>query len=298
MEVANRLGYRPHMVARGLQSGRTATVAFVAADLGNTFVTPIIHGLTGAIEGGGMMPIIAETEDDHNRLTWILDHMLSRRVDAIVVAAARDGDREILEASARIVPMVIAARPLEGSALPHVIQDDHDGGRIVAEHLASRGHRRVVQLKGPSDVANFPRRSAGFSEAAGLAGLTEVSLDAEADHPIVSEGQRLMRRLIESADPLPTAIFAHNDLIALGALSVIRERGISVPDDVSLVGYNDLPMVGHLSPALTTVRYRSRDVGEAAGEMIVSLLRGESPESVCLPAELIERASVASSESE
>lgn len=291
-EAAARLGYRPHMIARGLQSGRTATVAFVAADLGNTFVTPIIHGVAGAIASDGMMPIIAETEDDHHQLTSILDHMLSRRVDAVVVAAARDGDREILEATARIVPVVIAARPLEGSDLPAVVHDDRTGGQIVAQHLADSGHRRVAQLAGPPDVANFPRRAHGFSEEAGRLGLEEIQLSVRAERPVVAEGERLVEALLADIDVLPTALFAHNDLIALGALSALRREGISVPDQVSLVGYNDLPMVEHLTPALTTVRYPSLEIGEEAGRLILDLLAGKTPDSICLPPRLIVRSSV------
>ncbi len=136
--VAARLGYRPHLVARGLQSGRTATIAFIAADLGNTFVTPIIHGLAGEIRGAGMLPVIAETQDDHDTFAHILDHMLSRRVEGIVVAAARSSDREILESAARIVPVVIAGRPLEGSNLPHVVHDDRHGGSLAAQSSTRR----------------------------------------------------------------------------------------------------------------------------------------------------------------
>ena len=289
VDAAGRLGYRPHMIARGLQSGRTATIGVVVADLGNTFVTPIIHGLAGAIEGAGMLPMIAETQDDHDRFANILDHMLSRRVDGIVAVATRAGDKEILESAGRLVPVVIAARPLDDTVLPQVIHDDRRGGAMVAEHLYSLGHRVVAQLQGPPDVANFPRRAEGFSEFGRSIGLVEVLVLEQATRPIISEGQRLMEALLEQGSELPTAIFAHNDLMALGALAVLRAKGVGIPDDVSLVGYNDLPMVGHLSPPLTTVRYRSLEVGRAAGKMILQLLAGERPEDQWLEPLLVPR---------
>jgi LacI family transcriptional regulator len=290
-EVASRLGYRPHMVARWLQSGRTATVGIVAADLGNTFVTPIIHGIAGAIEGAGMLAMIAETQDDHDRFSTILDHMLSRRVDAIVAVAARAGDKEILEAAGRLVPVVIAGRPLDATVLAQVVHDDRLGGAMVAEHLHGLGHRLVAQLRGPDDVANFPRRAEGFSTFCTTAGMVEIPLTGRADRPTISEGQRLMEALIGAGGELPTAIFAHNDLIALGALAVIRAAGLEVPGAVSLVGYNDLPMVGHLSPPLTTIRYPSLEVGKAAGDMILDLLAGEEPEDVSMAPALVVRSS-------
>lgn len=290
-EVANRLGYRPHLVARGLQTGRTATIAFIAADLGNTFVTPIIHGLAGAISSAGMLPIIAETQDDHDTFAAILDHMLSRRVDGMVVAAARSGDREILESAARIVPIVLAGRPLEGSPLPQVVHDDRHGGRLAAEHLVAQGHGRIAQLQGPPDVANFPRRAAGFSEVCHQSGVEEVPWADRGAHPIAGEGERLMDDLLDALPDPPTGIFAHNDLMALGAGTAIKRHGLKIPDDISLVGYNDLPMVGRIDPPLTTVRYPSLEVGRAAGELILELLEGVAAGNRSIPPELIERSS-------
>ena len=241
-EVADRLGYRPHLIARGLQSGRTSTIGFIAADLGNAFVTPIIHGLAGSIGGAGMLPVIAETEDDHVRFAAILDHMLSRRVDGIVAAAARAGDRDILESAARIVPVILAGRPLEGSALPQVVHDDRKGGRMVAAHLGELGHRIVVQLQGPPDVANFPRRATGFSEHADQIGMRELPVSAVAEAPTAAEGRRLMDALLER-DGSPTAVFAHNDLMALG---VRRAFTTNRPDwaNIPYLGCDGLPEGG------------------------------------------------------
>ena len=291
LDAAARLGYRPDLIARGLRNGRTATVGVVAADLGNTFVTPIIHGVTGAIETAGMLPLIAETEDDPERFAVILDHMLSRRVDAIVVIAARSGDQAILEAAAKLVPVVIAGRPLDATSLPQVIQDDRRGGQLVADHFHALGHELVAQLQGPSDVLNFPRRAQGFSERCQATGMDEISLTGRATFPMIGDGQMLMRALLERIGRFPTAVFAHNDNIAVGALSTLREAGLGVPEDVSLAGYNDLPMVDQLSPPLTTVRYPSLEVGTAAGEMVKQLLEGETPLDICMHPTLIVRES-------
>lgn len=291
LEVADELGYRPHMVARGLQSGKTGTIGVIAADLGNTFVTPIIHGIAGSLESAQMLPTIAETQDDHARMVNILDHMLSRRVDGILAIAARTSDKDVLEAADKVVPVVLTARPLDNTSLDQVVQDDRRGGRLVAEHLRALGHRIVAQLLGPPDVANFPRRSDGFQSLVEETDMVDVTGSEHADRPITEEGSRLMEQLLDSSTDPPTAVFAHNDLMALGALSVLRIRGLRVPDDVSLVGYNDLPMVGHLSPPLTTVRYPSLEVGRQAGEMIVRKLEGEDCEDVSLEPVLVPRGS-------
>lgn len=290
-QVAERMGYRPHMVARGLQSGRTATVGVITADLGNTWVTPILHGIAASLEDVGTMPVIAETQDDDARFTNILDHMLNRRVDAVVALASRDAHRDRLESAARVVPVVVAARPLERSALPHVIQDDREGGELIARHLAELGHRTVLQLAGPRDVANFRRRSDGFSAVCRDRGITELTSGLHAERPVLADGYRIMAAFLASGVERPTAVFAHNDLMALGALAAIREAGLAVPDDISLAGYNDLPMVGLLTPPLTTVRYPSLEVGLAAGRLVGELLRGADSADVNLAPELMARGS-------
>lgn len=291
-ETAARLGYRPHMIARGLQTGRTLTVGVVVADLGNTYFTPIIHGLTAGLETHGMMPVIAETEDDHQRFTNILDHMLGRQVDAIVSLASRAGDRAILEEAARQVPVVIAGRPLAHSTLPHVVQDDRRGGVLAAEHLLDLGHRRLAQLRGPLDVENFARRAEGFSEAVRGAGATEIAIDVYARRPVIEEGIRLTEALL-ARGPLPTAVFVHNDLMALGVLSVLHEHGVDVPGDVSLVGHNDLPMVGHVDPPLTTVRAPGWEVGVRSAEMVHRIIGGEPVANVIIEPTVVVRRSTA-----
>lgn len=290
-EAAERLGYRPDMVARGLQSGRTSTIGMVVADLGNTFVTPIIHQVAAVLATQAMMPIIAETQDDPTGTARILDHMMSRRVDAIVTAATRRSDRSLLEATARLVPVVIAARPLDDTDIPQAIHDDRLGGQLAARHLIDLGHRSLAQLRCAPDIGNFARREVGFSEACTSAGVEQVRIGAVGDRPIYEEGDRLMRELIDRGDPLPTGIFAHNDLMALGALSALKEHGLRVPEDISLVGYNDLPAMDLVDPALTTVRYPSAEIGRIAGELVVAMLAGEDVASVSIEPVLVIRKS-------
>ncbi len=291
IEIADRLGYRPDMVARSLRSGKTGTIGVIAADLGNTFVTPIIHGIAAALEPAGMMPTVAETQDDHARMVNILDHMISRRMDGIVALAARQADQQALESANAVVPVVLAGRPLDDTGLRQVVHDNEQGGRLVAEHLHGLGHRLVAQLRGPDDVANFPRRAKGFSSVVEAAGMEEATIADCAERPVIDEGNRLMEALLDSSPELPTAVFAHNDLMALGAIRSLRERGIRVPDDMSLVGYNDLPTVGYLSPPLTTVRYQSFEVGRRAGGTMIQVLAGEATENLWLEPSLVSRGS-------
>ncbi|MGA7271120.1 MAG: LacI family DNA-binding transcriptional regulator [Acidimicrobiia bacterium] len=293
-EAARKLGYRPDMIARGLQSGRTATVGVIVADLGNTFVTPIIHQVAEALETAAMMPVIAETQDSHERFARILDHMISRRVDAIVTSAARAGDRQILVDAARVLPVVVAARPLPGSGLPQVIHDDEKGARLVVAHFAELGHTTVAQLRGPLDVGNFARRTRGFDISCRQLGLEQVPMEEVGSRPIYEEGRRLMNALLARAGPIPSAVFAQNDLMALGALAALHGAGLGVPEDMSLAGYNDLPGMDLIAPPMTTVRYPSREIGRKAGELVIALLAGGTPTDVCLEPVLVPRESTRS----
>ena len=291
-EAAERLGYQPHMQARSLMTGRTQTIVVIAADLGNTWVTPILHGVASRVAVEGIVPIIAETNDDSTVLAKLIDHMVARGVDAMIILAARRPDSEVIEAAGRIVPVVVAARSLLDVSVPVVTHDDRRGGEMVAQHFADLGHERVAQLLGPSEVTNFQLRDEGFSAVAERRRLHQISLKDEAILPTFHEGARLMDKLLDTARKLPTAIFAHNDAMAIGAMDALRKRGLRIPDDISVAGYNDMPLTEFLAPGLTTVRYPSWEVGHAAAEVALTLLAGESGvESVCLNPTFIPRAS-------
>lgn len=287
-ETARRLGYRPHLLARGLKGGRSGAVGVVVADIGNVFFAPIIRGIALSLEASSLMPTIAETQEDSLRLEVVVDHLLSRRVDALVVLAARRGDREFLESVADQVPVVLADRPLEGTSLPRVGQDNHSGGRLIAEHLVALGHRDIAELAGSADVGTLAERSEGFTAALREADIEPIPFSSHADPLTPAEGTRVMEEFLSHAR-IPTAIFAHNDLLAVGAIAALRARGIRVPEDVSVVGYDDMPLAGYLDPPLTTVAFQGLEIGEHAGEMVMRQLRGEETEDIAVAPRLIVR---------
>jgi DNA-binding LacI/PurR family transcriptional regulator len=275
-------------------TGRTQTIAVIAADLGNTWVTPIVHGIASRMSVEGIVPIIAETNDDSAVLANLIDHMLSRRVDGLIVLAARLPDAAVVSSAARIVPVVVAARGLPDIDVPTVSVDDRLGGEIVAEHFADLGHEVVAQLMGPADVANFALRREGFSTAAKRRGLRELPMLGEAARPTQEEGHRLMHQVLTESREWPTAVFAQNDPMAVGAIVALRERRLKIPDDISIAGSNDMPLTEVLTPGLTTVRYPGWEVGHAAAGVAIRLLDGDAHvDSVCLDPVLVPRGSTA-----
>lgn len=292
--AARDLGYRPDIVARSLRNGSTKTIGIVVADLSNPFVGEVIHGIAGFLYPRGFMPLIIETFDDRERLGLALDALRSRRVDAVVITVARTADADaILEAVRGGLQIVLAVRQLPGSGLPAVVHDDAGGGRLVADHLLSLGHRVLGELRGAQDAQPFRERGRAFREAVAAGGGAIRAIDAVAAHPTPYEGRRLMEAYLDDRDALPTAFFVHNDAMAIGAIDALRQAGLRCPEDVSVVGYNDAPLSDHVTPPLTTVRYPSDEVGRfAAGVALSHIADGDLPgELVTFPAELVVRGS-------
>ncbi|MDP9464001.1 MAG: LacI family transcriptional regulator [Actinomycetota bacterium] len=293
-ETAKRMGYRGDRVAGALRRGATGTVGVVVADLANPFIAPVIHGIARAIATDHMLAMVVETNDDHEQMESDLDHLLSRRVDAVIVAGARFGDRAVLEAASMHTPVILAVRGLPGCRLPQVLHDDRGGGSLAAQHLLDLGHTRLAELRGPDDVGNFVARHEGFRDVCGRAGAHVIDLLEPSSRPNRAEGERLARLLLEQHErDLPTAVFAHNDLMALGALGVFKKHGLRCPDDVSIVGYNNSPTIDQVDPPLTSVAYPGIEIGRAAGVLAMGIIANDhdaTPGSL-LASSLIERAS-------
>jgi LacI family transcriptional regulator len=291
--VAERLGYRPDLIAKGLKSGTTTMIGVVVADLENPFIGPIIRGISEQVESTGFVTLVAETLEDRDRFERTLNQLLSHRVNAVITTAARASDQHLLVRFARNTrAFITAVRKVEGSGLPYVVMDDDHGGELAARHLTGLGHRVLAQLRGPMDIDAFRNRAEGFRRTIGAARSVDATSGGHAHELTVEEGRRLMAlTLDQNPDSPPTAVFAHADLMAIGALEEMRSRGLRCPEDLSLVGYDDAPLVNRISPSLTTIALPGEEIGARAGEMVLELLADpdSKPESIRLPAELIPR---------
>ena len=274
IEAAETLGYRTNRQASALRRGRTGIVGVIVADISNPFIGPVIRGVTHGLGGRDLLPIMTETRDSSGELAQICEKLLSQRVDGIITTAARYGDRALLRRVAAEVPTVLAVRELPGSGIPSITHDDVTGGRLAAEHLLSLGHRRFAQLTGPQDIWSFEGRSQGFRDAVLAAGASCEDVRTRSRLPTADAGREMASELLDRNGEPPTAIFAHNDSIAIGALGVLLERGFGCPDDVSIVGYNDVPLTAHLNPPLTTIRLPGYELGRLAAELVISPAAG------------------------
>jgi len=283
LAVAQRLGYRSNLVARSLRRNRTDTIGVVVSDLENPIITGILHGLDTSLRQSGFLTLISETQDSSSSFEKILEHLVARSVDAIVVTAATVDDGPLLERIGAVVPVIVAVRPVTGIDLPVIAQDDVLGGRLVADHFAAHGHDLVAQLRGPANVLNFARRAEGFSTTCAERGITEIRMSGPAAAPSAEEGARVMQ-LVLQRKRRPTAVFAHNDLMAMGALRVIKRLGLRCPEDIAVAGYNNMAFLDLLAPPLTSVVIDVEAVSACAGETALTwITTGEMPPTPHLP---------------
>lgn len=295
LAAARELGYEPNVLARGLRTQRSHTVGMLLPDLTNPFFPPIVRGLEDALDAGGYTLIVANTDNDARREARSLRSLVGRQVDGLVVATSHlDGD----EGAAAVgnLPVVLVNRRGTDDTMPAAVPDDEAGVALAVRHLLDLGHRRIGHVAGPDDTSTGRSRATAFAAITSEAGIHDPDLVEPAAIFDVGQGMEACERLL-GRHPDVGAICAANDLLAIGCLRALRALGRRVPDDVSLVGFNDMPLVDLIDPPLTTVRIPQYEMGRRAGELLLELLHDpRAPrrrEPVALAPELVVRSSTA-----
>jgi LacI family transcriptional regulator, galactose operon repressor len=276
VRAAEQLGYRPNPIARGLKTNRSFTVGVVIPDLTNPLFPPIMRGIEDRLAEAGYTALIVNTDNDADRERSQISAMRARQVDGFIAATARLDHELLEEAGAGGTPLVLVNRSFEDGSVPAVTVDDRAGTRLAVEHVAALGHRRIGHLAGPQNVSTGHRRYLGFLEAMRAAGL-EVA-DGQVSYTAAlteSEGARACAELLECR-PRVTAIVAGNDRLAIGCYDTLADRGLSCPEDVSIVGFNDMPFIDRLRPPLTSVRVPQREIGTVAADLLLQQLADPS----------------------
>ncbi|GAA4672238.1 LacI family DNA-binding transcriptional regulator [Phytohabitans rumicis] len=291
LTAAGELGYIPNAMARGLVSRTSVTVGVLADDLSDLAVSQFVLAAQRAAAGHGHTALISSV---HARADAVLAlrKLLEHRVDGILVAAPSvEDDPKIGEALRRSPLPAVSINRIHGGGVPLVGSDHAVTGTLAAEHLLGLGHRLIGTVTGPRDRQVVQSRMRGFRSALREAGESLPArrvVEADWTH---AGGYEAMHRLLDAA-PEITAVFVHNDTMAVGARRALAERGRRVPDDCSLIGCDDLSFAAFLVPELTTVRVPFQETGEWAAKLLLDRLRGgQIPGRNLLPVELIVRAS-------
>jgi LacI family transcriptional regulator len=293
--AAVKLGYHPDPVARSLRTRRSHTVGVLIPDLNNPIFPPIVRGLEDKLAAAGYVALIGNTDADATRERMIFDQMRARRVDGFVLATATLHDQILAEAAAAGLPVVLMNRLSQDYSFPAVSVDNEQGARMAVTHLAELGHTRIAHIAGPQEASTGTGRLRGFREGMARCGLsTDDDLIVYADKYTVEEGTRCCRELLAGRGQF-TAIAAANDMLAVGCYAAFDDDGIRCPDELSVVGFNDMPFIDRLRPPLTTIRFPHYQLGTEAARLLLDRIGGtDRPVKVrYLAPELVARGSTA-----
>jgi LacI family transcriptional regulator len=274
LRAAEQLGYRPNRIARGLKTSRSHTIGVLIPDITNPLFPPILRGIEDRLADDGYTALVVNTDNDPVRERSHLEAMRARQVDGFISATARL-DRELLdEIGAGAVPLVLVNRSLEDGSVPSVTVNDRQGIKLAVDHVAALGHTRIAHMAGPQNLSTGHRRYLGFLEAMHSAGLPTPDTCVHFTRFFTEEEGAAGAAALLDADPGCSAIVAANDLLALGCYDALHTRGVRCPDDVSIVGFNDMPFIGRLLPPLTSVRIPQREIGTVAAALLLERLAG------------------------
>ncbi|MGB2869677.1 MAG: LacI family DNA-binding transcriptional regulator [Bacteroidota bacterium] len=268
-QIAREIRYTPNASARSLSTHKTDTIVLLLPDLFGEFFSEVIRGADQTAQQHSYHLLVSSSHNNREDIESSL-HAMRGRVDGIVLMSPHI-DAHTLESSLpRSLPVVLLNCSVDGQAFDSINIDDYQGAYQVVRHLASHGHKRIAIIKGTSSNLDAEERLLGYRKALTEAGAV-VSEELEIPGDFTEQsGQEAIKRLVELT-PRPTAIFASNDSMAIGAMSALRSFGIKVPQDMAIAGFDDIPVAQFLKPSLTTARIAIRELGSLA---IQTLLNG------------------------
>jgi DNA-binding LacI/PurR family transcriptional regulator len=283
--VASQLGYRPDAFARSLRSRRSHTIGVMVSDISDPFCTLILQGIEKALCSTSYLPIIMIAYNQREQFERHIKMMLERRVEGLIVIANwLFGEFDSLaDIKKDQIPTVGVGRDLTASSVRSLQVDNETGGYMAARHLYELGHRKIAILRGPSELSDSDRRWQGIQRFAAEAGLSLAPSRVRQLAPAVEaisgfqEGFRLSSAMIQERVKF-TAILAFDDLTGLGAIRALRQAGRHVPEDCSVIGFDDVPHAAVSTPGLTTIRQPMEQMGSLAAEWVVESL--DSPEAL------------------
>lgn len=290
LSAVEELGYRPNDLARGLLSKRSRTIGLLIPDISNPYYPELSLGVEDTAYENGYSVIFCNTSRQAEKLEHYVDVLLQKRADGIIIAGGGTDFAPVLRAIGDFeVQVTVVGR--HGTPFPSVQIDNVHAARKAISHLLDLGHERIAFISGPMNLSSVQDRLDGYrSSLEQFGGAREDRLVREGDFQYES-GYRAALSLLRDSDP-PTAIFAANDRMAIGAISAALDTGLGVPDELSVVGFDDIAMARYVRPTLTTVSLSDYEMGVAAMRSMLRLLRGEEvPEVSWLPTEMVIRQS-------
>ena len=289
--LADEMGYAPSAIGRGLVTRRTGTIGLVVTTIADPFIAEVVQGIEDTALGYNYNTILCNSHAEPERELKTVRALHEKRVDAIIVTSSRLGSLYMAHLREVGVPIVLINNQRGGAYTHSVLIDDRCGGELAGQYLLGLGHERIAYVAGPIWAQASNARLEGLRQA-----LRTRGLDVPPD--LVLRGNGRPEGGIEAAHELvrrrlpATAVFCYNDMTAVGLLAALHKAGVRVPDDLSVIGYDDVTIVAYLQPPLTTIAQPKYALGQRAMEMALALIRGEPDvRDVVLTPTLVERES-------
>lgn len=274
IEIAKKLNYKPNYRGQILTTKSTKNIGLLITDITNPFFPELVRGAEETASESGYTILLGNTSESIDKETSYLEFFSRGPVDGVIISASRISNEHIISLAEEGLPIVVINRILEHPKISYVSTDMEKGGYIATKHLIELGHTKIAFINGPSHSEAAERRLSGYKKALAESKIRYNSKLVSFNVPVAESGYKEATRLLNTEDP-PTAIFTYNDLMAFGVIRAVKDLGVRIPDDLSIVGYDDIFFSSFTDPPLTTIRQPKEKLGKKAVELLLKLMKGE-----------------------
>jgi LacI family transcriptional regulator len=294
MDVAREMNYFPNKIARGLKLERTDTLGLIIPDVANPFFASIAKTIELEARKNGYSLILCDSLDDIDTETELLQLLAGRKVDGIIIAPVGLGKSHIVNIQQAGIPLVVVDRYFPGSNIPYITSDNYKGAFKAVEHIILNGHKRIACIQGIRGISANTERVKGYEDA-------HLKYNIPFDHGLIvgddfgEENGYIQTRILLNRKNRPTAIFALSNLISLGIIRALSETGLSIPDDISLVSFDEQPYSAFLASPMTTIEQRREEIGRMSVSVLLEIINNNGAQhdvNIMLEPRLIIRNSV------
>lgn len=278
--VAQELGYRPNIFARSLRNKRSQTIGVIVYDIADSYCAQVLSGIDSGLYKSGYLSLVSDIQNDNARFRRSLEMLLLRRVEALIVLANPLSLKvDLLRTfDAEDIPTILIGRIAEQDAFSSVVVNNEGGGRLALTHLYDLHHRRIAFIKGPQRIEDSYQRWLGITRVAKEAGLKidpDLVRELKETTPSYESAYELTLDLMARKKRF-TALLAFDDMTAFGAIRAMKTKGLEVPTDCSVIGFDDTPAAAYYCPSLTTICQQMETLGKAGVEIALRLITGKS----------------------
>lgn len=272
LTAMNELNYVPNGMARNLRNNRSGIIVAIMVDMKNSFFTDFIRGMGDAAQKAGYHLLIADADGDTERENEYLEMLEDKTAEGMILTTARIDQFISRDIKKYRKPIVVAFDQIERGDIPSVFVDNINAARKVVNHLHALGHRRIAFISGSRIRLDFHMRFTGYKQTMQEFGIMHDELLIHSEGSTLESGFNMTNKLLD-LENVPSAIFAANDQLAIGAMKAILDRGLKIPEDLAVVGFGDLQMASYVRPALTTIHQPRYEIGKQSAELLIQKIK-------------------------